>query len=116
MVESWLHSETGNFSLCHGLAGNAEVLLYGYKVLGDEMVDKRTLAVGVANAGIDMYATRGHQWPCGAGGGETPSLMLGLAGIGHFYLRLYNLAVLPILILTGGKGSSVYADRKLTHL
>jgi hypothetical protein len=39
-------------------------------------------------------------WPCGVpGGGESPSLMLGLAGIGHFYLRLYDPASVPSVLL-----------------
>jgi lantibiotic modifying enzyme len=40
------------------------------------------------------------QWPCGApGGAETPNLMLGLAGIGYFYLRLYDPIHTPSLLM-----------------
>ena len=53
MVEMWLASETGNYSLCHGLAGNAEVLLYGCQVLGQEWIDGFMLAHTVANTGIE---------------------------------------------------------------
>lgn len=88
-IRKWLHSGTENYSLCHGLAGNAEVLLYGCHVLGEQLTEDRKLVAEVANAGIETYAKRGGQWPCGTGGEETPSLMLGLAGIGHFYLRLH---------------------------
>jgi hypothetical protein len=98
MVEGALRSGIGNFSLCHGLAGNAEVLLYGYQVLGKDQAHLPGLAHDVAYDGIQRYATRGHSWPCGTGGGETPSLMLGLAGIGHFYLRLHDPAMPSILI------------------
>ena len=36
----------------------------------------------------------------GLGGGETPGLMLGLAGIGYFYLRLFDPdGVPPVLIV-----------------
>jgi hypothetical protein len=31
--------------------------------------------------------------------GVTPSLMLGLAGIAHFYLRLYNWAIPSVLMV-----------------
>jgi hypothetical protein len=110
IVEAWLHSDTSNYSLCHGLAGNAEVLLYGHRVLKQEQADKRMLAIEVADAGIEMYTSRNHQWPCGAGGGETPSLMLGLAGIGHFYLRLHSQEIPSILILTEGKILDPFPD------
>jgi lantibiotic modifying enzyme len=37
---------------------------------------------------MERYARTGVSWPCGTHSGETPNLMLGLAGIGYFYLRL----------------------------
>ena len=43
----------------------------------------------LARFGVERYHADRAPWPCGVpGGGENPSLMLGLAGIGHFYLRL----------------------------
>jgi hypothetical protein len=98
-IQNWLHSGTENYSLCHGLAGNAEALIYGCDVLGDEVVEDRNLVAEVANAGIERYAKHGGPWPCGNGGEETPSLMLGLAGIGYFYLRLHTPKIPSILIL-----------------
>ena len=98
-IRSWLHSGNANYSLCHGLAGNAETLLYGCEVLGGHVVDDRKLVAEIADAGIERYAKRGDSWPCGVGGEETPSLMLGLAGIGHFYLRLHTPKIPSILIL-----------------
>jgi hypothetical protein len=98
-IRKWLHSGTENYSLCHGLAGNAEVLLYGSQVLGEELTQDRELVAEVANAGFEMYARREGLWPCGTGGEETPGLMLGLAGIGLFYLRLYAPKTPSILIL-----------------
>jgi lantibiotic modifying enzyme len=99
MIEARLHTETMNFSLCHGLAGNAEVLLIGNQVLDHEFSCGFQVASEVARAGIKRYAAPNHPWPCGAGGGTTPSLMLGLAGIGYFYLRLHDSAIPSILIL-----------------
>jgi lantibiotic modifying enzyme len=98
-VETVLHSGMGNYSLCHGLAGNAELLLQGYQVLGQEWADGYALAHEVANIGIETYAARGLSWPCGTGGGETPGLLLGLAGIGHFYLRLHDPTTPSILMV-----------------
>ena len=99
-TEKTLRSRTGNFSLCHGLAGNVEVLLYGNSVLGREGADDFALALEVANTGVEIYGKRGLPWPCGVDyEEETPNLMLGLAGIGHFYLRLYDSTTPSILIL-----------------
>ena len=33
------------------------------------------------------------------GGGETPNLMIGLAGIGYFYLRLYDPVAVPSVLI-----------------
>jgi class II lanthipeptide synthase len=82
-------SAGGNFSLCHGLAGNAEILLEG----GDHAT-----AEEVAGTGIERYAHNGRPWPCGTISGVTPALFLGLAGIGRFYLRLHD-PQLPSLLL-----------------
>lgn len=98
-TESTLRSGIGNFSLCHGLTGNAEVLLYGNQVLGKEWAGESTLALDVSSEGIETYAGRGLPWPCGTGFGETPNLMLGLAGIGYFYLRLSEPTVPSVLML-----------------
>jgi lantibiotic modifying enzyme len=97
-VETALHTGMGNYSLCHGLAGNAEVLLYGRHVLGEECAAAAALAGEVARMGAERYAARGAAWPCGIQG-ETPALMLGLAGIGHFYLRLHDPAIPSLLLL-----------------
>jgi len=89
-----------NFSLCHGMAGNADVLLEGYRVLGAERSSDHVLAREVAQRGIDDAGGR-RGWLCGTGGGETPNLMLGLAGIGYFYLRLYDRRIPSVLLLRG---------------
>jgi hypothetical protein len=94
-----LRYRTGNWSLCHGFAGNAEVLLHGERVLGSRSKGWQATVLEVAIEGLRSHASAGHRWPCGAGGGESPGLMLGLAGIGHFYLRLYNPNVPSILLL-----------------
>ncbi|HEX8721578.1 MAG TPA: lanthionine synthetase LanC family protein [Pyrinomonadaceae bacterium] len=88
-----------NYSLCHGNAGNAELLVYAARALGED--SHRQLAEQVGLAGIDLYRKSQSPWPCGVlQGGETPGLLLGLAGIGHFYLRLHDpVAVPPVLII-----------------
>jgi hypothetical protein len=96
---SHLRGGTGNYSLCHGLAGSAEVLLEARRALGEERADPSRLVAAVAHVGIARYWEQGRAWPCGTGTGETPSLMVGLAGIGRFYLRLSHGALPSILLL-----------------
>jgi type 2 lantibiotic biosynthesis protein LanM len=89
----------GNYSLCHGLGGNSDVLLYAYSVLNTDSYKEVAFDVGMR--GINRYRNRGLPWPCGIKNGETPALMVGLAGIGHFYLRLYDPKRIPsVLMLT----------------
>lgn len=79
-----------NYSLCHGLAGNSEILLEGERA--------PELVADVAMHGIETYPTQGLRWPSGAHGAPTPSLFLGDAGVGRFYLRL-AVPELPSLLL-----------------
>ena len=91
---------TSNYSLCHGAAGNAELMLKAAQYL--QQPELRAIADKVGQEGHEFYVRQGLPWPCGnAGAGETPNLMLGIAGIGHFYLRLYDSPkVSSILLLT----------------
>lgn len=77
----------GNYSLCHGLAGNAEVLAEGESLLED---DAAALARDVADAGIERYLEADAPWPLGVYDGQSDSLMLGRAGTAYFYLRLHD--------------------------
>lgn len=93
-VRSGLHS--GNYSLCHGLAGNAEILAEGRPLLGDE---SENLVHTIALTGIETYGQPGRYWPGGVSGGRTASLFLGLAGTAYFYLRLNDAAVPSVLLM-----------------
>lgn len=100
-VERMLQEGTGNYSLCHGLAGNAEVLVWGEQALGREVFAGVPTAEAAAHTGIERYAKRGQPWPGGTiSGGQTPGLLLGDAGIGLFYLRLYDPQI-PSVLLAG---------------
>ena len=88
----------GNFSLCHGLGGNAEILLEAGRHDPDRFGTQERLAVDVALRGAEQYGRGRPSWPCGAAGGETPGLFVGLAGIGYFYLRVRDASV-PSLLL-----------------
>jgi lantibiotic modifying enzyme len=87
-----------NYSLCHGLGGNSEPLLYGAQVLG--RADLFARAEEVALRGIESYEAQRLPWPCGGPGGlETAGLMLGLAGISYYYLRMADPEETPSLLI-----------------
>ncbi|HEX5271929.1 MAG TPA: lanthionine synthetase LanC family protein, partial [Gemmataceae bacterium] len=84
-------------SLCHGLAGLAEILLTAAEVLGDEGHRAGARAAAVALAG--RHAERGD-WPTGVPSrGPNPSLMLGTAGIGYHFLRQARPRQVPAVLL-----------------
>lgn len=107
MLQDALRQPGGSFSLCHGLAGNADMLLYAAQVLAQPAAAE--LAHQVGRWGLSTYEEPRSAWPCGVmGGGESPNLMLGLAGIGHFYLRLHDPVQVPsalLLVPRSGAGS-----------
>jgi type 2 lantibiotic biosynthesis protein LanM len=95
-----MQSPQGNCSLCHGNMGNAELLL----AAGDALEDSTSLNVvfSVADEAMQKYRLAHNAWPCGVlNGGENPGLMLGLAGIGYFYLRLFDRSKTPSILLVG---------------
>ena len=97
-LEAGLAGGGYGFSLCHGDAGNAELPLLAAEVLGEPALALTAERVGWA--GIERYGGPGLPWPCGVpNAGEAPGLMLGLAGIGHFYLRLYDPTAVPSVLL-----------------
>lgn len=87
-----------NFSLCHGRAGNADILISASQILKEETWLRQ--AERTAQDGMERFEQRRIPWPCGLpGANETPDLMLGLAGIGHFYLRLADPARIPSVLM-----------------
>lgn len=91
--------ESSSFCLCHGLAGNAAFFLKAAQVL--ERPDLKDIAEKVGYFGINRHEEMGLPWQCGIGPGrENAGLMLGLAGIGLFFLQLYSpLTVSSVLLL-----------------
>ncbi|MFN0099649.1 MAG: lanthionine synthetase LanC family protein [Gemmatimonadaceae bacterium] len=86
-------------SLCHGTLG----LVATACTLGDALGDSRAgcSALRSAERAADRWTDEPWRWPVGVVRGENPSLMLGLAGIGHAYLRLAD-ASLPSVLEPGG--------------
>jgi lantibiotic modifying enzyme len=90
-------SKEASFCLCHGIAGNAEILMQIAQLARRSDLNLPVLAA--AQAGVERHHDSGD-WPCGVpGGDQTPGLLLGLAGIGHFYLRLHDTSVPSPLLL-----------------
>lgn len=79
----------GNCSLCHGDFGNADLLISAADVLDRPELRREAETAGFRS--LEQFEDKGAPWPCGVmGAGETPNLLLGVAGIGHFLLRLYD--------------------------
>ena len=75
-----------NFSVCHGLMGAADLLVYASRVLG--VAEHHRAAERVAEHGLATAAAEGR-WPCGTlDRSEAVGLLLGLAGIGAVLLRV----------------------------
>lgn len=99
-------SQGGNYSLCHGLGGNCELPLLAAELLGKP--ELRQIAERAAREGIETYEARGRPWPCGTRGGvPDPSLLVGEAGIGAFYLRLADPETPSVLLLRPRAGKTV---------
>jgi len=64
----------------------------------------RRAAEQIGRQGIASFEKSRIPWPCGVlGGGETPNLLLGTAGISLFYLRLEPaIKVAPVLMVGPG--------------
>jgi len=92
-----------NFSLCHGAAGNADILLEAGRAL--HRPNLVALAEKTGRQGIRLFARPQKPWPCGTlARRETPGLMLGQAGIGWFYLRLHDAQTPTVLLTPPGAG------------
>jgi len=79
---------------CHGAAGNAELLLEAYALGGDEALLAEARRTGSAllvprDGGFALETRYG------------PSYMTGLAGIGHFFLRLADPRGTPLPLMVG---------------
>lgn len=90
-----IESGIDDFSLCHGAAGSIDVLIEG-----GYGAEARKHA---ARTGVTEFLP-GGRWPSGLISGTSPSLMLGLAGIGHTYLRLHQPGAASVLALKAHAG------------
>ena len=96
---------SANFSLCHGLAGNSDILLVASDFFGDSQY--RAAAYRAGDLGIKLYDETRTIYPSGVndpthqtpGQQENVGLMLGLSGTGLFYLRLYDSKNIPSALI-----------------
>jgi hypothetical protein len=96
-IEINLASRMSDTCLCHGLAGLGEIALIASQRLENPAL--RDSAINVARAMIDRHGSSG-EWPSGAPSrGPNPSLMVGLAGIGYWLLRLHDPEGVPSVLL-----------------
>jgi lantibiotic modifying enzyme len=88
---------TNNYSLCHGLAGDAELFIKA-AAMGEPGYGPVVQAI--AQHGQVQYGHPERQWPSGAEDRqEAPGLMLGMAGTGYFYLRAADPVNTPSMLL-----------------
>ncbi|UFH54721.1 lanthionine synthetase LanC family protein [Spirosoma sp. KNUC1025] len=86
-----------NFSQCHGLAGNSDVLLEAADIL--HQPDWRMQAQQIGQMGQERYRQNGL-WANGLYNAfQLPDFMLGLSGTGYFYLRLADPATYRSVLL-----------------
>jgi len=81
-------AENDSPCLCHGLAGNAELLLETYRVTGDESCLQK--AWDVAEKIFLHHSKFGYYRSGNSTGVDDDSLFLGNAGVGYFFLRLID--------------------------
>jgi len=95
---SFLRGPGANFSLCHGAMGNLDLLLELER--GQETVSAAPASSSVVAAVMEHWTSQ-KTWPCGVlNGGETPGLLLGLAGMGYGMLRVARPATTPSVLFT----------------
>lgn len=98
------HGQHGSYSLCHGHVGNCELPLYAARLLGED--DLLEPCRRVVRHGIETFEDAARPWPSGTmSRGPDPSLMLGEAGVGHFFLRLTSPEIPSPLILRPEHGA-----------
>lgn len=87
-----------HFSYCHGIFGNADLLIYMNKFSQSPEANNHILKI--ADYGYEKFTKYNLEFPSGILSGKyNPSLMLGEAGIGLFYLRMIDNDIpTPLLI------------------
>lgn len=90
-----------NFSLCHGLTGNAEALVVARRLLAER--PSTAPAEPVAQRLVEQTLEQPQRVAGGVPGDDAyaPGLMLGTAGMGYFLLRQIDRSGIPTVLLPG---------------
>lgn len=84
--------------VCHGVAGNAEAEWMMAEALGEP--DALPVARRAAFWGLERFGSRhGIDWPSAVTSGQHPPLVTGIAGVGHWMLRLVDPDRFPTAIM-----------------
>ncbi len=93
-------TEAYNLSLCHGICGNVEVILNASKSFQDDSYLEEARDFG--RRALELFADRA--WPNGIGTNhQIPDFMLGLSGMGYFFLRLIDPVRFESMLLLQGQ-------------
>lgn len=84
------------WSLCHGLPGNADILLWTSQSLPELALSLERSTRAVADAGVALASI--DSGTADLFGTDDPGLLLGHAGIGYFFLRLTNQDIPSVLV------------------
>ena len=85
-----------DYSLCHGLFGQAVFLLKASPVINEN--DSTTLVYQLAEKCLEEFVYRDIPVPNGYHSlKESPCYMQGNSGIGHFFLHLYDPVLFPVM-------------------
>lgn len=86
-IQNSLQQGHGGYSICHGIFGNCESIWRSATILNRN--DWKEFVLNVADFSIEEFLNKQIGFPSGMNQQlSNPSLMLGDAGIGLFYLRL----------------------------
>ena len=90
LAEDMLH----DYTLCHGLFGNASLLLKAASVLKEEIYEKEIDEL--AGKCLQQFISRNIPVPNGYHSSkESPCFMQGNSGIGYFFLQMYDPLLFP---------------------
>jgi lantibiotic modifying enzyme len=110
MTARMLRADDVDFGMCHGAAGNADIALTCAARSGRD--DWRAFAQDVAGDGIERFSARRLPWPCGIGLAPDPTLLTGVAGVGHFLLRTAFPEIPTVLAITPGFADVLQSPHK----
>jgi lantibiotic modifying enzyme len=98
-IAGMLEHPMPDWSLCHGLTGNIEIVQQAAELLGTNAASHRAAALAAA---AEVCKRRPREWRTSGTtepAAPDPTLMLGLAGIGMFFLRLSGAHPASVLLL-----------------